>query len=38
MILVTVVASKGINKIARITAVGGIAVMCLNLGKVRTSS
>ncbi|HAL2850330.1 TPA: amino acid permease, partial [Escherichia coli] len=31
MILVTVVASKGINKIARITAVGGIAVMCLNL-------
>lgn len=27
MILVTVVASKGINKIARITAVGGIAVM-----------
>lgn len=31
MILVTVVASKGINKIARITAVGGITVMCLNL-------
>ncbi len=31
MIIVTTVASKGINKIARITAVGGIAVMCLNL-------
>lgn len=31
MILVTTVAAKGINKIARITAVGGIAVMCLNL-------
>ncbi|MEY6796650.1 glutamate/gamma-aminobutyrate family transporter YjeM [Citrobacter freundii] len=31
MILVTCVASRGINKIARITAVGGIAVMCLNL-------
>lgn len=31
MILVTCIASKGINKIARITAVGGIAVMCLNL-------
>ncbi|MDU1024182.1 MAG: glutamate/gamma-aminobutyrate family transporter YjeM, partial [Leclercia adecarboxylata] len=31
MMLVTLVASKGINKIARITAVGGISVMCLNL-------
>lgn len=31
MILVTCVAARGINKIARITAVGGIAVMCLNL-------
>ncbi len=31
MVLVTTVAAKGINKIARITAVGGIAVMCLNL-------
>ncbi|POP46610.1 glutamate/gamma-aminobutyrate family transporter YjeM [Superficieibacter electus] len=31
MLMVTSVASKGINKIARITAVGGIAVMCLNL-------
>ncbi|WES67994.1 glutamate/gamma-aminobutyrate family transporter YjeM [Superficieibacter sp. HKU1] len=31
MLLVTSVASKGINKIARVTAVGGIAVMCLNL-------
>ncbi|WP_270495229.1 glutamate/gamma-aminobutyrate family transporter YjeM, partial [Citrobacter gillenii] len=31
MVLVTGVASRGINKIARITAVGGIAVMCLNL-------
>ncbi len=32
MILVTVVASKGISKeFCRITAVGGIAVMCLNL-------
>ncbi len=31
MVLVTTVASKGINKIARITAVGGISVMCLNL-------
>lgn len=31
MLVVTLVASKGINKIARITAVGGIAVMCLNL-------
>lgn len=27
----TCVAVRGINKIARITAVGGIAVMCLNL-------
>lgn len=27
----TLVAAKGINKIAKITAVGGIAVMCLNL-------
>lgn len=31
MVLVTLVAAKGINKIAKITAVGGIAVMCLNL-------
>lgn len=31
MVVVTLVASKGINKIARITAVGGISVMCLNL-------
>jgi Amino acid transporters len=31
MLLVTFVASKGINKIAKVTAVGGIAVMCLNL-------
>ncbi|MGS9258910.1 glutamate/gamma-aminobutyrate family transporter YjeM, partial [Salmonella enterica subsp. enterica serovar Infantis] len=31
MILVTCVADRGINKIARITAVGGIAVICLNL-------
>ncbi|MBV7405972.1 glutamate/gamma-aminobutyrate family transporter YjeM [Enterobacter sp. ENT03] len=31
MLLVTFIAAKGINKIARITAVGGIAVMCLNL-------
>jgi len=31
MLVVTSVASKGINKIARITAVGGISVMCLNL-------
>ena len=31
MVVVTRVASKGINKIARITAVGGISVMCLNL-------
>ncbi|EIX9074976.1 glutamate/gamma-aminobutyrate family transporter YjeM [Klebsiella aerogenes] len=31
MVLVTLVAEKGINKIAKITAVGGIAVMCLNL-------
>ena len=30
MVMVTLVASKGINKIARITAVGGISVMCLN--------
>ncbi len=30
MVVVTLVASKGINKIARITAVGGISVMCLN--------
>lgn len=28
---VTFVAAKGINKIAKVTAVGGIAVMCLNL-------
>ncbi|EMM3428883.1 glutamate/gamma-aminobutyrate family transporter YjeM [Klebsiella aerogenes] len=31
MVLVMLVAAKGINKIAKITAVGGIAVMCLNL-------
>lgn len=31
MVLVTLVAAKGINKIAKITAVGGIAVICLNL-------
>ncbi|EPL3846552.1 glutamate/gamma-aminobutyrate family transporter YjeM [Klebsiella aerogenes] len=31
MVLVTLVAAKGVNKIAKITAVGGIAVMCLNL-------
>ncbi|MDU2940472.1 MAG: glutamate/gamma-aminobutyrate family transporter YjeM [Enterobacteriaceae bacterium] len=31
IIVITLVASKGINKIARVTAVGGIAVMCLNL-------
>ncbi|WP_312951964.1 glutamate/gamma-aminobutyrate family transporter YjeM [Superficieibacter sp.] len=31
IVVITVVASKGINKIARVTAVGGIAVMCLNL-------
>ncbi|MFY2739928.1 glutamate/gamma-aminobutyrate family transporter YjeM [Pseudocitrobacter faecalis] len=31
MLLVTFVASRGINKIAKITAVGGISVMCLNL-------
>ncbi|HDU4713155.1 TPA: glutamate/gamma-aminobutyrate family transporter YjeM [Klebsiella aerogenes] len=31
MVLVTLVAAKGINKIAKITAVGGVAVMCLNL-------
>lgn len=31
MVTVTRVASKGINKIARITAVGGISVMCLNV-------
>lgn len=31
MLLVTFVAAKGINKIAKVTAVGGIAVMCLNL-------
>lgn len=31
MVLVTLVAAKGINKIAKTTAVGGIAVMCLNL-------
>lgn len=31
MLVVTSVASKGINKIARVTAVGGISVMCLNL-------
>ncbi|MCS2156640.1 glutamate/gamma-aminobutyrate family transporter YjeM [Scandinavium sp. H11S7] len=31
MVAVTFVAAKGINKIAKITAVGGIAVMCLNL-------
>ncbi|ENZ7718088.1 glutamate/gamma-aminobutyrate family transporter YjeM [Klebsiella aerogenes] len=31
MVLVTLVAAKGINKNAKITAVGGIAVMCLNL-------
>lgn len=31
MLVVTFVASRGINKIAKITAVGGISVMCLNL-------
>ena len=31
MLLVTFVASRGINKIAKITAVGGSSVMCLNL-------
>ncbi|MBB1199146.1 glutamate/gamma-aminobutyrate family transporter YjeM [Enterobacteriaceae bacterium 89] len=31
MFLVTFIAVKGINKIAKITAIGGIAVMCLNL-------
>ena len=31
MVVVTIVSSKGINKIARITAIGGVAVMCLNL-------
>ncbi|WP_449556444.1 glutamate/gamma-aminobutyrate family transporter YjeM [Huaxiibacter chinensis] len=31
MVTVTRVASKGINKIARISAVGGISVMCLNV-------
>ena len=31
MVVVTFIAVKGINKIARITAVGGIAVMGLNL-------
>ncbi|HFZ8994510.1 TPA: glutamate/gamma-aminobutyrate family transporter YjeM [Citrobacter freundii] len=31
MVVVTWVASHGINKIARITAVGGVAIMCLNL-------
>nr|WP_318384158.1 glutamate/gamma-aminobutyrate family transporter YjeM [uncultured Enterobacter sp.] len=31
MVVVTFVAAKGINKIAKITAVGGVAVMCLNL-------
>lgn len=31
MILVIVVVFKGINKIVRIIAVGGIVVMCLNL-------
>ncbi|MCJ8087368.1 glutamate/gamma-aminobutyrate family transporter YjeM, partial [Staphylococcus aureus] len=37
MILVTCVAARGINKIARITAVGGIAVMCLNLALLLVS-
>ena len=31
MVVVTFIAVKGINKIAKITAVGGIAVMGLNL-------
>ncbi len=30
MVVVTFIAVKGINKIAKITAVGGIAVMGLN--------